>query len=115
MKLNEPIECQGFSINNLELPCPKIGSVYESGLEHAEFVIGNINDDPHDKILLKQMIERMPDLKWDIRGIDKDINADISLKLDERTSIKFHVRPINEIVEYEKQNNIVIPVPIDYF
>lgn len=115
LKLYEPIECQGYQIHQLEIPCPKVGSYYEDGLEHAEFVIGNINDDPHDNRLLQEMIKEYPDIKFDTRAIDKDINADISLKIDDTTSIKFHVRPINEIVEYEKKHNIVIPVPANYF
>ena len=47
--------------------------------------------------------------------MDNDINADISLEIDDKISIKFHVRPIYEIVNIEKNENLVIKVPKDYF
>jgi predicted metalloenzyme YecM len=114
IKLNEPIECRGFSIACVEIPSPKEGSPYPEGLEHAEFVIGEANDDPSDNRLLKQMIETYSSIKFDTRAINKDINADISLQVDD-TSIKFHVRPIYEIVEIERKNNLVVKVPDGYF
>ena len=115
ISLYQPIECNGFNIRCVEIPCPKIGRSYNDGLEHAEFVIGKENDDPHDSRLLKEMISKYPKLQFDSRALNKDINADISLEIDSITSIKFHVRPIYEIVDIEKKSNLVIPVPSNYF
>ena len=116
IKLFEPIKCQeGFTISCIEIPAPKQGSPYAEGLEHAEFVIGTDIDDAHDNTLLKKMIEQYSSIKFDTRAIDKEINADIALQVDDTTSIKFHVSPIYKVVEIEKKNNLVIPVPVNYF
>ena len=115
ISLHEPIESNGFHIRCIEIPCPKLGRPYKDGLEHAEFVIGTEYDDPHEKNLLKEMILKYPTLNFDSRALDKDINADISLEIDFNTSIKFHVRPIYEIVNIEKAQKLVVPVPENYF
>lgn len=115
IKLHSPIECLGFKITCLELPCPKIGSSYKEGLEHAEFVIGEINDDPFNNEKLIQFIDDHKNLKFDTRAINKDINADVSLDINDDVSVKFHIRPIDEVVRLEKKNNLVVPVPDDYF
>ena len=115
ISLHEPIKSNGFCIRCIEIPCPKLGRPYVDGLEHAEFVIGTEHDDPRDTQLLKKMILKYPTLKFDSRALDKDINADISLEIDSNTSIKFHVRPIYEIVSIEKRNQLVVPVPANYF
>lgn len=38
-KLATPISCDGREIDVIELPSPKAGSEYASGLEHCEFVV----------------------------------------------------------------------------
>jgi len=116
INLDKPIESNGFHIKCIEIPCPKeYNHSYKDGLEHAEFVIGKENDDPHNSLLLKDFMIKFPSLKFDSRALEKDINADISLEIDSNTSIKFHVRPIYEIVNFEKLNQLVIPVPANYF
>ena len=82
------------SIPLLELPSPKPGSSYASGLEHVEFVI----PDSLDKFTASY-----PDFAWDMKGAQKALNADVRLALAGDISVKFHNQSLEEVVEYEKQ------------
>lgn len=120
--LEEPLQSHNYSIECLEIPAPKDGSFYFSGLEHAEFVIGNLGDPfigPESTIILENFMNYYYPLlpagvKFDTRAMEKDINADVSLDLsnirsdlEEETNdrraltVKFHIRPLKEVVEYE--------------
>ena len=72
-QFREPLIYKNYSISCLEVPAPKNGSYYESGLEHAEFVIGNIE--------LDDFIKQYPNVEFDLRAKEKKINPDISIKL----------------------------------
>lgn len=91
-KLNSPIHFNGRKIDVLELPAPKAGSSYKSGLEHVEFVT---------KEPLKEMIARYPKLQFEILGIDKKINADITLRF-EGQCIRFHNQTLEDVIALEK-------------
>jgi len=115
-KLAEPIEILSadnccHSIDVVEIPSPKEGSPYEAGLEHAEFVIGGstdckspMNDDTHGEVLNSWM-ERYPEVSWNAKALHKQCNPDISTKLEihdyGKVSIKFHLMPLEEVIEFE--------------
>lgn len=91
-KLFNPIKYAKREISVIELPSPKKNSPYPSGLEHAEFVV------PHP---LHVILKKYPSLPFDISGIDKKINADITLNFHGEC-IRFHEKKLEEIIRLEQ-------------
>lgn len=91
-KLHEPIVYKNRKIDVIELPAPKANHSYESGLEHVEFVT---------KEPLQKIVDRYPQFAFEVFGIHKKINADITLKLGEYC-IRFHNQTLEEVIEFEK-------------
>ncbi|MBC7712862.1 MAG: VOC family protein [Rhizobacter sp.] len=91
-KLNVALHFNNRIIDVLELPAPKPGASYSSGLEHVEFVT---------KEPLKNIVARYPALKFETFGIDKEINADITLKF-EGQCIRFHNQTLEDVIAAEK-------------
>jgi predicted metalloenzyme YecM len=91
-KLLEPIHVDGRDISVIELPSPKHSSHYDSGLEHAEFVIN---------VPLEEFMKQHP-LDWNTAGLNKQTNADIRADFD-GFSVKFHLQPLETVIEQEKQ------------
>ena len=116
--LKNPIVHKGWSIPCVEVPCPKPGRAYASGLEHIEAVIGDSSSSPHNsKAALELFIARYttPQVAFDTRAMDKEMNADVSLVVDASSSIKFHLCPLALVCKQEKSHGLVEPVPSDYF
>ena len=112
-KLNEGISYKGRKVSILEIPSPKEGSPYKEGLEHVEFVIGEssdhslhtpINNTAHETALEKIMSEHS-DIEWNTKASSKKVNPDVSLKLSLSSfgtcSVKFHLLPLEKVIEYE--------------
>lgn len=91
-KLNEPIIYKNRKIYLLELPSPKAKHSYKSGLEHVEFVT---------KLPLQKIVERYPQYSFEVFGIHKKINADITLKLGDYC-IRFHNQSLEDVIKEEK-------------
>ena len=115
------MEGQGlYEVTCVEVPCPKDGSHYSNGLEHAELVIGHVEDGIRDNKRLKQFIEECKNLelelasRFDYRALNKKLNADVSVSFDNFT-VKFHQRPLYEVCAKEMKDNEVVPVPDGYF
>lgn len=92
-KFHEPIEFRERKIFLIELPSPKPGHSYKSGLEHVEFV----TKDP-----LQKIVERYPQYSFEVFGIHKKINADITLKLGEYC-IRFHNQSLEQVIIEEQK------------
>lgn len=120
--LNQPIIIKtnnnyGFEIPAFELPCPKPGREYESGLEHCEFALRN----QYQK--LEQFVEDYHQkINFDYRAYSKRSNNDVSLEVhyikENRTKIgqvKFHLLPLEEVVQRELAEGTVELVPENYF
>ena len=75
----------------IELPSPKSGHKYKSGLEHVEFV----TKDP-----LQKIVDRYPQYAFEVFGIHKKINADITLKLGDYC-IRFHNQSLEDVIKSE--------------
>jgi len=90
-KLSSPIIYKNRHIELLELPAPKTGHQYKSGLEHVEFV----TKDP-----LQKIVDRYPQFAFEVFGIHKKINADITLKLGDYC-IRFHNQSLEEVIKQE--------------
>jgi len=89
-RLYEPIVFEDRKIELLELPCPKPNNRYKEGFEHLEFVI---------KEPFEDFMNRYAHLTFDIKGINKAVNADIRLALGDY-SVKFHHYPLDYVIEY---------------
>lgn len=92
-KLFTPIEFKKRKIYLLELPSPKSQHSYKSGLEHVEFVT---------KLPLQKIVDKYPQYSFEVFGIHKKINADITLKLGEYC-IRFHNQSLEEVIKLEKK------------
>ena len=92
-KLHSPIIFKDRKIDVLELPAPKPGHTFESALEHVEFVTTGP---------LKDLVDKYSALPFQTAGIDKELNADITLKLP-GLCIRFHNQSLEEVIEIEKK------------
>ena len=114
--LDPPIQSPtGHTVGTLELPSPKPGRAYESGLEHAEFVIPadprctspSSAEFDHESALL-QFAAKNSLLNFDRKALNKDVNADLSITVDLTAadfgmcSVKFHLMPLPQVIEWEK-------------
>ncbi|KAJ3162719.1 hypothetical protein HDU86_003692 [Geranomyces michiganensis] len=87
-------------IDVVELPAPKPGRLYPSGLEHVEVVV--------DDMSLEEFAARHPGVQFDWSGMKKPINRD--LRIDFRDggveaggfSVKFHESTLENVIELEK-------------
>jgi len=93
-KLFEPIIFNNRKIFLIELPQPKNSFTYKTGLEHAEFV----TREP-----LQKIVNRYPQFAFETFGINKKINADITLKLGDYC-IRFHNQSLEDVIKIEKRN-----------
>lgn len=112
-QLKQGIPCKGRQVTVLEIPAPKEGSPYVEGLEHVEFVIcldsNESQQSPTNNVthqsMLQKIMEDHPELKWNEKAKSKDVNPDVSLKLDlpdfGKCSVKFHLMPLAKVIEYE--------------
>ena len=112
-KLKAPIHSSdgNHAVDVVEIPSPKEGSPYSAGLEHVEFVIGNStnmspknSDDHQDE--LTQWMRKHSQVEWNSKGLKKTSNPDVSttLILDKGSSAsaKFHLLPLELVLEAEK-------------
>ncbi|CAB9509344.1 YecM protein [Seminavis robusta] len=115
-------------IHVLEIPAPKRGRAYPRGLEHVEFVIHNNSttttrsdqypspvNGAHHQAAFDDLMRQRPNVPWDTRARNKEINPDISLKLElqlqnsptctksdaKQCSVKFHLVPLDKVIEFE--------------
>ncbi|MEM8583820.1 MAG: VOC family protein [Bacteroidota bacterium] len=125
-RLSAPIIFQNREIPLLELPAPKAGSHYVEGYEHLEFVVGSKLEEWQQKLLA---IENQEKLKKDISKGSGEMeqfeensdlrkstfNPSISLKLGKGLRVKFHERPLDEVIAFEQETDILPPTNIAIF
>jgi len=110
-QLTKAIQCGDTPISVVEVPAPKDGSPYKSGLEHVEFVIAGeckasspVNDASHQSSLNKIM-HRYPGFKWSTKAKDKEVNPDISTQVDLNDfgtcTAKFHLFSLADVIKFE--------------
>ncbi len=88
-KLAEPIRYWDRLISMIELPSPKQWSYYRKWWEHAEFVIDTS---------LEKFLSLHSHLEWSLWWYQKSINADISRKYSNGTSVKFHEQSLEYVI-----------------
>ena len=87
-------------------------------------------DGMHGEAPLRAFMARQPSLRFQTGSIGKTINPDVSVHftacltpcvgdgdgpVEREVGIKFHARPLCEVVRYELEHGDVVPVPKDYF
>eukprot|EP00555_Chaetoceros_dichaeta_P014576 CAMPEP_0198271018 /NCGR_PEP_ID=MMETSP1447-20131203/47473_1 /TAXON_ID=420782 /ORGANISM="Chaetoceros dichaeta, Strain CCMP1751" /LENGTH=450 /DNA_ID=CAMNT_0043963389 /DNA_START=12 /DNA_END=1364 /DNA_ORIENTATION=- len=114
-QMKEGISFGDRMINVIEIPAPKDGSPYKSGLEHVEFVVSSAeneqlsprNDSTHQKIL-NEFMAMCPCFEWSTKAKDKEMNPDVSTKIElpifGTCTVKFHLMPLAEVIKYEINN-----------
>lgn len=92
-ELHDYLTAGGWTVPYLELPAPKDSSPYAEGLEHAELVVlGGLD----------RFARRHADLAFDTKGLQKDTNPELSLKLD-GVAMKFHEQSLGAVVRIEQR------------
>jgi len=91
-KLHEPITYKERHIPLLELPSPKPGKHYASGLEHAEFVIDTS---------FEAFMKKYPHVSFETKDLEKKINPDIRISFD-GCSVKFHQQSLEDVIQFEQ-------------
>lgn len=87
--LREALRHGRYVIGVIELVAPKAGQECPSGFEHAEFVTG----EP-----LAAFMVRYPRVPWDTSAMEQPVFPMLKLRLTETTQVKFHVRPVLDII-----------------
>ena len=90
--LDKPLIYRGLSIDCIELPAPKITSYYKEGFEHVEFVIKDLD----------QFIAEHQNLDFNHKAMDRPINPELGLRLNDHFQVKFHPLHILEVIQLER-------------
>lgn len=103
-RLHQPVCWQGVSVPCIELAAPKPGRSHQAGLEHIELVVPSLHE----------LVALHPDLPFKTANIDDHRNPDVGLMLPSG-QVKFHLRPLSEVIDEELLTGAVVPVPVDYY
>lgn len=91
-KLKTPLRYKQYVNEAIELVAPKEGQICPSGLEHVEFVL---NED------FDSFMKKYPNVPWDTSAVNQPMFPMIKLKLTDTTQVKFHYKPVLEILKGE--------------
>lgn len=86
-RLNQPYKYNGFVISGFELVEPREGQVTDSSLDHLEFVLPVSFDD---------YVASNPQVDWDTTAMSRPEFAKLTVKFEDGTSVKFHLKNIFE-------------------
>ena len=98
-------------------------------MQHFEYVIGRKEDGVFNSApLLQQFMSQYPGMSFEYhcicryahigvtfqtRAMHQHLNADVSVEFDDKTCVKFHARPLSEVIEYEIEEGHVTNVPAE--
>lgn len=103
-RLHQPVCWQGVSVPCIELAAPKPGRTHQAGLEHIELVVSSLHE----------LVAAHPALPFKTANIEDERNPDVGLMLPSG-QVKFHLRPLSEVIDEELLTGAVVPVPMDYY
>lgn len=89
-RLFEPLNYKHYRILAMELIEPKPDQNYESGFQHAEFVVRDS---------FETYLEKYPDIDWDTSSLTNDEFAHLKINFPNGLTLKFLQAPILELVE----------------
>lgn len=90
--LHTPFKTEHQEVSLVELPAPKVGTSFDLGFEHAEFVIQESFQD---------FAPNFPDLHFQ-EGGNPTLNPELCLKLSNGKQAKFHHAPLDRVIEMEQ-------------
>jgi predicted metalloenzyme YecM len=96
-KLHTPIKYKNYTISALELVEPLKDQVCPSDWEHCEFVLNESFED---------FLKKYPNILFDTSAISQPGFPMLKLRLSEFTQVKFHLKPVLQIVEDENQADL---------
>tara|TARA_B110001454_G_C12723218_1_gene435907 strand:+ start:22090 stop:23232 length:1143 start_codon:yes stop_codon:yes gene_type:complete len=88
--MNEPFTTNNHTVHLVELPYPKPGTDYDTGFEHAEFVLNES---------FESFSTLHPNLDFKVSG-NPILNPELILKIGTK-QVKFHHQPLNRVIEIE--------------
>nr|WP_295899537.1 VOC family protein [uncultured Bdellovibrio sp.] len=91
-KLHHALKYKNRELFLIELPAPKKGKDVSEGLEHVEFVVGD---------LISALMKKHSDLAWNTSGLQKTLNPELELKFEDGLAIKFHPESLSEVIRKE--------------
>lgn len=103
-QLHQPVEAGAVRVPCIELAAPKPGRVHQAGLEHIELVVSSLAD----------LVACHPELPFKTGNMRDSRNPDVALMLPSG-QIKFHLRPLADVIAEEVATGAVVAVPADYF
>ncbi len=103
-QLHQPLLAGEVLVPCIELAAPKPGRDHQAGLEHIELVVAS----------LQALVAHYPELPFKTGNMLDTRNPDIGLMLPSG-QIKFHLRPLAEVIAEEVATGAVVAVPADYF
>lgn len=103
-RLHQPVCWQQITVPCIELAAPKAGRAHRAGLEHIELVVPS----------LPALVAAHPGLAFKTANMGDGRNPDVGLMLPSG-QIKFHLRPLSEVIDEELHAGAVVPVPADYY
>lgn len=111
VELSTPVRWRDWLVPAIEVPMPKRGRPKPSGFEHAEVALmtGGVRGSEALETLKKKKKTHQvrggglssATVPWDDKGMGKDINPELSVDLGGGCCVKFHNRPLLEVVAYE--------------
>ncbi|MNR27852.1 hypothetical protein D3C85_1451450 [compost metagenome] len=103
-RLHQPVCVNEVSVPCIELAAPKPGRSHQAGLEHIELVVPSLH----------ALVAAHPVLPFKTGNIEDGRNPDVGLMLPSG-QVKFHLRPLSEVIDEELGTGAVVPVPPDYY
>lgn len=103
-RLHQPVCVNEVSVPCIELAAPKPGRSHQAGLEHIELVVPSLH----------ALVAAHPALPFKTGNIEDGRNPDVGLMLPSG-QVKFHLRPLSEVIDEELGTGAVVPVPPDYY
>ena len=99
VRLSAPVRWREWDVPAIEVPMPKAGRPKPGGFEHAEVALmaGGVRGSE----ALEALRGARGAVAWDDKGMRKEINPELSVDLGGGCCVKFHNRPLLEVVAYE--------------
>ncbi|HJZ05237.1 hypothetical protein A2634_00510 [Candidatus Amesbacteria bacterium RIFCSPHIGHO2_01_FULL_48_32] len=94
IKLNIPLRYKQYTIPIVEILAPAEGDNYNNVLEHIEVVVGD----------LQKFMAKYPFVDFITKAISREINPELILKFPDDANVKFHSKPIDQVIELQKQS-----------
>ena len=102
VRVKAPVRWARFQIPAIEVPAPKAFRPRPRGFEHAEVALLCDADGFTETNAIEAFLSKFPDLEWNRDGVRKAINPDVSLSLGGGVAVKFHNRPLLDVVDFER-------------